>query len=207
MIIAPPICAYCKTFLIHRTILCTLCQNKIKPVVSYELTITATYSIQVFAICDYKDPIRTFILAKKYSNLTAAHQLGMLVWKLTDLHNQTFDYIIPVPLHWRRYAQRNYNQAAQMAYGIQKQSTIPVLHALKRVHATIHQSELSHNERTENVKNAFITAKSMQDILYNKRILLIDDLMTTGATLRACVQELRKAKPCSITIGVGSRVV
>jgi ComF family protein len=163
--------------------------------------------VRVFAITDYKDPIRALILAKKYYNIAAAYKLGILLWQLTDLHEQQFDYIIPVPLHWWRYAQRGYNQAAEIAYGINKQASIPVLHALKRIRYTVRQSELSQEARIDNVKTAFAFNTSMHNIIQGKRVLLVDDLMTTGATLHACVQELRKAKPNSITIGVASRVV
>jgi ComF family protein len=204
---APPVCAYCKTFLLHRTILCDGCKRRIRSVVSHELVITSAYSVYVFAISDYKDPIRALILAKGYYNLTAARQLGILLWQLTDLQHQQFDYIIPVPLHWWRYAQRGYNQAAYIAYGIQSKSSIPVLHLLKRVKSTVRQSELSHDQRAENVQQAFVLCPDMYAQLRGKRILLVDDLMTTGATLRACVQELRKAHPAHITVGVASRVV
>lgn len=206
-ITAPPLCAYCKTFLIYRTILCDGCKRRIRPVVSHELVITSTYSVYVFAISDYKDPIRALILAKGYYNLTAARQLGILLWQLTDLQHQQFDYIIPVPLHWWRYAQRGYNQAAHIAYTIQSQSSIPVLHALKRVKSTVRQSELSHDQRADNVQQAFVLRATMHARLRGKRILLVDDLMTTGATLRVCTQELRKAHPTHISLGVASRVV
>jgi competence protein ComFC len=206
-IIAPPFCAYCKTFLRERTVLCATCTAHVRPIVSHELVITGRYSVQVFAISDYKDPIRSLVLAKGYHHLVAARQLGILLWQMTDLKNQQFDYMVPVPLHWWRYAQRSYNQAAEIAYGFRTQTGIPILHALKRRRSTVRQSLLSHDARAANVQEAFLLRRGMRAQLSGKRILLIDDLMTTGATLHACVQEIRTAGPLHIVVGVASRVV
>jgi ComF family protein len=170
------------------------------------MIVTATHSVPVFAISAYRDPIKSLILAKGAQNVVAARQMGLLLWQMTDLKHQHFDYIVPVPLHWWRYAQRSYNQAAEIAYGISTQAHIPVLHALKRTRATVRQSELSYDARAENVQHAFAVNPKMYAKLRGARILLVDDLMTTGATLKVCARQLLRHKPASIVVGVASRV-
>jgi ComF family protein len=205
-IIAPPMCASCKIFLRNRTVFCVPCSALIRPIVSCTMIVTATHSVPVFAISAYKDPIKSLILAKGAQNVVAARQMGLLLWQMTDLKTQNFDYIVPVPLHWWRYAQRSYNQAAEIAYGISTQAHIPVLHALKRTRATVRQSELSYDARAENVQHAFAVNPKMYAKLRGARILLVDDLMTTGATLKVCARQLLRHKPASIVVGVASRV-
>jgi ComF family protein len=206
-IISPPMCAHCKAFLVGRTVFCASCAVLVQPIVSHTLAITATHTVLVFAISDYKDPIRSLILAKGIQNIAAARQIGILLWNMTDLKYQHFDYIIPVPLHWWRYAQRSYNQAAEIAYGMRTQNNIPVLNALQRTRATIRQSELSHDARADNVKEAFVVPLALKKKIRGARVLLVDDLMTTGATLKACTKQLLLCKPASIVVGVASRVV
>jgi ComF family protein len=206
-LIAPPFCAYCRTFLHERVILCAICRARMHPVVSCDLIVTKSYAARVFAISNYKDPIRSLILAKGYGNLAASRQLGILLWQITDIKYQDFDYIVPVPLHWIRYAQRGYNQAAEMALGLQSMMHIPVLHALGRKKSTVYQSTLTGAEREQNVYDAFFVYRRTHQKLRGARVLLIDDLMTTGATLRSCIYALREAGPASIIVAVASRVV
>lgn len=205
--IAPPFCAYCKIFLWHDTILCAVCRNKIQPIVSHDLPITNTRLMRVFAISAYRDPVRRLILAKSVSNCAVAYQLGQLMWELTDIQYQQFDYIIPVPLHWTRYAWRGYNQAYEMGCALSKNSGIPVLDALKRIRATKQQSAMKGHERVSNVANVFQARVSIKDRLKGKRILLVDDLMTSGSTLRACAKELYAYHAADVMVVVVSRVI
>jgi ComF family protein len=206
-LIAPPFCAYCRTFLHNRIILCATCRTRSHPIASYDLIVTRSYAVRVFAISNYKDPIRALILAKGYGNLAASRQLGILLWQMTDIKYQDFDYIVPVPLHWVRYAQRGYNQATEMALGLQSMKNVPVLQALGRKKSTVYQSTLTAAEREQNVRDAFFVYQRMHQKLHGAHILLIDDLMTTGATLRACVHALREVGPANIIVAVASRVM
>lgn len=104
------------------------------------------------------------------------------------------DYIVPVPLNWRRLWRRKYNQAALLAYALARHSAVPVLpDALRRLRATTPQMRLPRHERLKNVRGAFAVADAALPKLQNKTILLVDDVVTTGATVEACAVALRNA--------------
>ena len=104
------------------------------------------------------------------------------------------DCIVPVPLHWRRWVQRCYNQSTQLALGISDRTGIPVVNnALKRVRYNRTQTHLGHDERQNNVSNLFRVKRP--ELLRGKHVLLIDDVLTTGATLTACIEAILEQLP------------
>lgn len=206
-IIAPPVCVVCKEFVDTHTVVCFSCSHHIKPVTSYALSITKSYAVTVFAISAYEGIVQQLIRAKQARKIYAARCLGLLMWDYTDLRFQEFDYIVPVPLHWQRYAARGYNQAEEIALALRERSGKRVLNCLRRSRATAIQASLSAQERRANVNNVFVLKSKYADLLKGARILLVDDVLTTGSTLEACVRTLRKERPLSIIIAVGSRVV
>lgn len=209
MIIAPPYCMQCKKFLAQRDVFCAECLRLIKPIVSHELKVTNTLTVKVFAIGPYAEPLKSLILAKSRSNSLASRQLGHLMWQMTYIKNVPFDGIVPIPLHWMRYAKRGYNQAQEIAQVLARESNKPMIHALKRVRYAPFQSSVTADKRVDNVKNVFEVRgyQAMQDQLKGKHLLLVDDLLTSGATIRAAVKELNKLKPASITVIVAARAL
>jgi len=203
----PPLCAYCRSFLEKETIFCDQCRSIIVPVVSSTLFVTETKKIKVFAISDYKDPVRFLILTKKYSDIVSSRQLGQLIWDMTYLKNVSFDFIVPIPLHWTRFAKRGFNQAHEMAKRIALNSGKPALQVLKRSKKTKFQSTLKKAMREQNLKNSFVVVQKYAEHIQGKHILIVDDLLTTGATVRCAARELYKLKPASITLAVACRVV
>jgi ComF family protein len=206
-LIIPPFCAYCRVFLSQDTILCDECYQKIRPVVSYELAITATKKVIVHAVGKYDQPLVSLILAKSYGNRTIACQLGKLVWQMSAVSHLSFDCIVPIPLHWMRYAWRGYNQAEEIAHVIARNAEKPVIHLLKRVRRTPYQSFYKGDERYKNVQNIFTINSSEITQYKNKHILLIDDVMTSGATLKEAAKILFTIHPASITALVIARVI
>jgi competence protein ComFC len=99
-----------------------------------------------------------------------------------------FDAVVAVPLHRSRLAKRGFNQAELMARGIARRINAPVLDKLKVVRRTRDQVELSADARRTNVVGAFASRGSVAG-----RLLLVDDVFTTGATLSECAGVLRKA--------------
>lgn len=179
--------------------------------VSVYLPITPKKSLKLFAISAYKDPLRSLILKKSYSDILSSKQLAKLIFDMTPIEKFNFDYIVHIPLHWTRYAKRGYNQSAVMAKVLGKSLEIPHLNVLKRKKRTIFQSKLSFAKRQLNVKDAFdVRFKYRQEggkFLKDKKILLIDDLCTTGATLKNAARILLKFNPQSISAVVACRVV
>ena len=206
-IVFPPICAYCRCFLEKETIFCNSCFSFVVPIVSSKVSITAKKEIKVFAISDYKDPIRSLILSKNRSDIVSSRQLGQLILNMTHIKNVKFDYIVPIPLHWTRFAKRGFNQAEEMANVISNETGRPVIHLLKRLKKTKYQASLKRVMREENLKNSFVLSNFNSEVFLNKHILIVDDLFTTGATLRNAAKELYKLKPALITLVVACRVV
>lgn len=104
-------------------------------------------------------------------------------WRRDD-----FDLIVPVPLHAKRRRERGYNQSELLAKALARQVAIPFHAGLIRVRPTLPQVGLSHSERTENVRKAFRCARTLP--VSKQRILLIDDVMTTGATVASAARAL-----------------
>ncbi len=188
-------------------VFCDTCTQKIMPVVSTSLQITQSKNMSVFAISDYKYPLKLLILSKGWSDIAASVQLGQLLWDMTNIKHLNFDYIVPIPLHWSRFAWRGYNQAEEIAKIIAKKSGKPVVHVLKRIKRTRYQSQLKFEDRKHNVKNVFALNLLAKDMFKNKHILLVDDLMTTGATLQDAARELFKVKTVKVSGGVVCRVI
>src|SRR3990167_1296367 len=204
-LIAPPFCASCYVWMLERQVFCIDCELKIKPIVSESIKIR-NYDIPILAISDYQEPIKKLILAKLKSNRVAALQLGELIWEKSVIQNLDFDYIVPIPLHWTRAFKRGYNQAGVIAKIISKKSNKPVLNILKRNRNTVFQFQLSRSDRADNVFKVFDVKTGLNN-LSGKKILIVDDLMTTGATIKAASFELAKLKPENIKAVVACRVV
>ena len=206
-VLSPPYCESCGIATTDRFIFCQDCYSKIKPIVTVQLQVTAKYSVKVFAISDYVFPLKKLILAKHISNRLAAEYLGLLSWQLSNIKYVEFDVIVPVPLHWSRRIKRGYNQTEVMAEAIAKNAGKPVVSALKRSKRTEFQFKLDVEEREENIKSCFKLTKKQEINIVGKNVLLVDDLMTSGATIKYAAQELLKANPKTITILVACRVV
>jgi ComF family protein len=121
-------------------------------------------------------------------------RLGSSLGELFDAPERGFDLILPVPLHRARLRQRRFNQAEFFANRIGLALGLPVnSKALLRERQTPTQVGLSANQRRVNVRGAFSVNPKEASRLEGRRILLVDDLMTTGATLASCAAALRRA--------------
>lgn len=206
LLLAPPLCAYCKRLLEQRTILCSACVLLIQPTVSTTIEVTQKYQMKVFAVGLYADPIKSLILAKRSRARLTSCQLGELMWEYTPIRYTSIDYLIPIPLHWTRFVYRGYNQAEESARVLAAHAGKPVVNLLKRVKRTAYQSSLTGAQRESNVDDAFILNTKNVALYRDKHLILVDDLMTTGATLHTAARELIKLKPASITAVVAARV-
>jgi len=117
------------------------------------------------------------------------------------------DVLVPVPLHRRRLFSRRYNQAALLARGLSRAAGRPaVLDALVRHRATPPLGERGAAERAIAVEGAFVARVSRARALEGRRVLLIDDVMTSGATANACARALRAAGAAAVDVLVAARV-
>jgi ComF family protein len=110
--------------------------------------------------------------------------------------DRQFDIIIPVPLHPARERERGFNQASLLAELLSARTSIPSKPLLERIRYTTTQTALDRSERMENLHNAFRLRKNMN--MRDLRVLLIDDVLTTGSTLNECARILKGAGAISV---------
>lgn len=139
----------------------------------------------------FSGPLRNAIHALKYKNdLGLGEVLASYLIKYFNQLNWSIDLVQPVPLSKQRKNERGYNQAEYLARPFSYALNLPfTTRAVKRIRNTRSQVGLSAEQRVENVQNAFVTDNR---IVTNKKILLIDDVTTTGATIKSCAEALRK---------------
>ncbi|MGQ9634297.1 MAG: ComF family protein [Bryobacteraceae bacterium] len=139
----------------------------------------------------YDGALRDLIHLFKYARIrTLAKPLGDYLVSAFPL-DQRFDVIVPMPLHWRRLWQRGFNQADLLARELARRRGLPVVKAVRRKRFTASQAGLPHAARRRNVSGAF--APAGKGVVQEKRILLVDDVLTTGATASACARTLKQA--------------
>jgi ComF family protein len=115
--------------------------------------------------------------------------------------SEKWDVIVPVPLHRTKLKRRGYNQSEMFAEGLSKAMQIPVGRVLHRNTHTQTQTKKTRLQRWENVSEVFCLETVAMDCK-GKRILLVDDVMTTGATLAACANVLKRAQPSKVDLAV-----
>ena len=117
------------------------------------------------------------------------------------------DALIPVPLHWRRLWARRFNQSAMLAAAVSSQTGVPVAAGgLKRVKPTAQQVGLSRTERAANVQGAFRVPSDGKAAVTGRRLVLIDDVLTSGATVDGCARALLRAGAANVDVLVFARV-
>jgi ComF family protein len=147
-----------------------------------------------FFVSDNIEPVKTLIHQFKYKkHICLATPLGSLL--INHLHKKTIgkiDSVVPVPLHWKKKQERGFNQSELMAKKISNELSIPIsTNNLFRAKNTLSQTQLSRTQRQENVKGAFKVKNPR--LFYQKNILLVDDVLTTGMTASECAKSLKNA--------------
>jgi ComF family protein len=157
----------------------------------------------------YDDKSRRLVLPFKHGDRTdMARTCGRWMARAGAELLAEADLVAPVPLHWRRLLTRRYNQALLLARALSprgKASLAPDL--LRRRRWTGSQAGLAARERRSNVREAFEVNRRWQAKLKGKRVLLVDDVLTTGATADACVRALRRGGARHVDVLTLARVV
>jgi ComF family protein len=225
----PPLCPSCREPLGDGVGLCAPCWSKlamIEPPYCARLGIPFTYDpgpglLSMEAITNppayqraraavrYDDVARSLVHAYKYSDrLDLAPLLGRWMTRAGRELFEGADALVPVPLHWRRLWARRFNQSAALAEAISANSGVAVLHgALRRVRATVQQVGLSKAERADNVQGAFRIAADAKGEVAGRRLILVDDVLTSGATADTCARALLRAGAAHVDVLVFARVV
>lgn len=154
----------------------------------------------------YGGPVADAVLALKYSDRRAnAEPLALQMVQLLSPTLQLLpDFIVPVPLHRARLTSRKYNQAALLAHHVAAALGRRVVYALTRNRDTGDQGGLNAQERLENVKGAFSLSGNAARV-EGKHILLVDDVITTGATTTECARTLLAGNAAQVDIWAVAR--
>jgi ComF family protein len=229
--IYPFSCLECDTYLSDLSGLCGICAKKLDYIlenycshcglpfdmqIGHTLNCASCFSnppqyTQARSIFHYSEGIKKLILQLKYTDSHhivpfLAHQMAVYI----HAHDIQADFIIPVPSHFLKIWHRTYNPIAVLVDEVQKINQMSVgmpalMEGLKRI-KNISQKNATKIQRENHLKNAFLCPDFIKPIIKNKDILLVDDVMTTGATLNSCTKTLLKAGVKSVKILTLARV-
>ena len=194
------LCFFCKdetAYIEH--FLCGECRARVEEIHG-EYKLESPYIKDCYVSLFYNNFTRDFFHKFKFQDKSYLYSPFSSYMIKTIKENQIndFDLIIYVPIHWRKEARRGYNQAYLLANAVGENLNKPVLNkVLIKSKWTKEQNKLSSLARRHNLDNSFAIKNS--ESIRGKRILLIDDLVTTGTTLSLCAKELIRAGADSVT--------
>ena len=216
----PPVCTICGANVRASEYLCDQCETKTARVIApfcqkcsepFEGAITGTFTCANCAhrtiyfdtaVAAYRSRgiVRQIVHDFKYGRqIYLRHLVARWLYAALDderLSNRRFDIIIPVPLHPTRQRERGFNQASLLAELLSAEISIQSKPALERIRYTTTQTALDRAERMENLHKAFRLRKNAD--VRRLRVLLIDDVLTTGSTLSECARVLKRAGAISV---------
>lgn len=198
-LVAPTRCVACEERVGPRVLFCTACGASVLP--------AAELPARHHAVFEYGGAVATAIVRFKYAGRSdlAARFSGIMA-AAAALVAPEVELVVPVPLHPRRVVERGFDQAALLGAPIARR--LGIAHeprALLRTRATPPQASLDQSARAANVANAF--SCSAKRLVVGRRVLLVDDVRTTGATLSACAEALLTAGAAEVrTLVLASRI-
>jgi len=199
----PSSCRKCDIIIPEQDVLCDECFITVASVASKKITVGG-YDVAIYAASTYEGIMRKLVCGKLHGDKVAGVDLARILIKRRLLAHAPLDCFVPIPLHWTRYAYRGFNQAAVMAQKLASHYNANVCDVLRRTRRTAFQSHIAQSEREKNVKDAF-SLSSRADEVAGKHVVIVDDLMTTGATLTQAVRVLARCKPASLSVVVACR--
>lgn len=159
---------------------------------------------EVLSAWVYGPPIDTVLMGLKFGRLDyLGAQLGRRLASLFESRLADCEIVVPIPLHWSRYLQRGYNQATMISRPLALALGLPTCNALWRPRPTLAQSRLRRIDRQRNPVGAFAARRSVR--WRGRHLLLVDDVLTTGATVTAAARCLLTAGAVSVTVLTAAR--
>jgi ComF family protein len=144
-----------------------------------------------YAYSAYEGVLRELIHLFKYGRVRPLARVLSAYLSAALPREERFDMVVPMPLYWVRRWRRGFNQSELLAREVAKWAGIPVVRAVRRARSTASQASLSRAERRRNVRGAFALRRGAE--VSGRRVLLVDDVLTTGATANACAETLKRA--------------
>lgn len=229
-LLLPPVCIVCRTRIGGHGLICGACFAKIDfiaPPLCDRLGVPLPYDMgegrqlsgaaiakppvydRARAVARYSSTMRELIQSFKYHDRHEGVSLfGRWLNKAGAELLDDADLIVPVPLNSWRLWSRRFNQSAMLAHEVGQLARVPVdCSALARVRQTISQVGLSPDQRRRNVAGAFKVPKARAGAIKDKKIVVIDDVITTGATAEACARVLRRAVAARVDVLALARAV
>jgi ComF family protein len=197
--ISPPICPKCGVPFVSKSVEDHLCGQCLRGKWHFG---------SARALGLYEGPLREAIHALKYEGkaFLAKPLVGLLDRGYPFMDYGSYDLVVPVPLHPKRLRERGFNQALVLARVIGRREGIPCTgFVLRKTRSSAPQIDLSPREREKNVKGSFSVTGPAK--VRGKRVLLIDDVMTTGSTVNECARELLKAGAVEVDVFTLARAV
>ena len=198
--IAPPFCACCGLPFDYDPGEGTLCGDCLREPPPYE---------RARAVMAYGEASRRLIVGFKHHDRTEGvpAYAAWLSRAGAELLDQA-ELVVPVPLHWTRLFARRYNQSALLAKALARRGGRPLAHGLlRRIRRTPSQGGLSGAGRRRNVAGAFAVDPRQAGRIAGRRVLLVDDVLTTGSTVAACAKALNRGGAAAVDVLVVARVV
>ncbi|HEX6863595.1 MAG TPA: ComF family protein [Thermoanaerobaculia bacterium] len=159
---------------------------------------------RLLALWTYRPPLDAVVQGLKFRRLDyLGRHLALALMDGLGEALDGFDGIIPVPLHWQRRLTRGYNQAERIASPLAARLGLPLIPALRRIRRTPPQTSLGKADRLANLRQAFRVPRPGK--IRGLRLLLVDDVATTGATLDMAAAALRRAGAAGVTAVVAAR--
>ncbi len=223
----PPVCSICGRSVTGGEYLCNQCEAKVVRIVApfcqkcsepFEGSITSAFTCANCAhrtiyfdaaVSAYRGRgiVRQIIHEFKYGRqIHLRHLVARWLHAALDderIRGNRFDIIVPVPLHATRLRERGFNQASLLAALLSARTSISSKPVLERIRYTTTQTALDRSERMENLHNAFRLRKNAD--VRGLRVLLIDDVLTTGSTLSECARVLKRAGALSVHAATAAR--
>jgi ComF family protein len=231
VIVFPPACLCCRQATVTPGALCATCWAQVRFIerpfcerlgtpfamdlgseglLSPEAVANPPVFARARAVAYFEDgPVRQLVHRLKYSDrMELAKPLGAWMARAGNELLVEADLLVPVPLHRRRLAARRFNQANSLAQAISAQCGVPVdPFVLARIKATPSQVGLSRSQRALNMQGAFRVPEGMETRINGRAIVLIDDVMTSGATVNAASRALLRGGVRQVDVLVFARLV
>jgi ComF family protein len=158
------------------------------------------------ALADYAPPLDALIVRLKFGHrLDLAYALGTLLGRALAAHAHSFDLLLPVPLAFERQRERGFNQALEIARVAARHCGRPLAQPLARVRHQPPQEGLTLDDRRRNVRGAFAVTRDGPAAIDGRRLLVVDDVMTSGSTLDEAARVLKRAGAATVANAVVAR--